>query len=43
MVEREALVLAYNDVLLVMAALFLLATPLVLLLAKPRAEGDAGH
>ena len=42
MVQREALVLAYNDVLLVMAALFLLAAPLVLLLAKPRAEADAG-
>ena len=40
MVQREALVLAYNDVLLVMAALFLLATPLVLLLAKPRPEGE---
>lgn len=38
--------LAYNDVLLAMAALFLLATPLVLLLAKPRpeaAEGGDGH
>lgn len=43
MVQREALVLAYNDVLLAMAALFLLATPLVLLLAKPRAEDDGGH
>lgn len=42
MVQREALVLAYNDVLLVMAALFLLATPLVLLLAKPRPEGEGG-
>jgi DHA2 family multidrug resistance protein len=42
MVQREALVLAYNDVLLVMAALFLLAVPLVLLLAKPRAEAGAG-
>lgn len=44
MVHREALVLAYNDVLLVMAALFLLATPLVLLLARPRAgAGGGGH
>jgi len=42
MVQREALVLAYNDVLMVMAALFLLAVPLVLLLAKPRAEAGAG-
>jgi DHA2 family multidrug resistance protein len=46
MVQREALVLAYNDVLLVMAALFLLAAPLVLLLSKPRAQagpGGGGH
>lgn len=45
LVQREALVLAYNDVLMAMAALFLLATPLVLLLAKPRLEGEgaAGH
>ena len=42
LVQREALVLAYNDVLLVMAALFLLAAPLVLLLARPRAEAGSG-
>ena len=37
LVQREALVLAYNDVLLVMAALFILALPLVLTVARPRA------
>lgn len=35
MVNREALVLAYNDVLLVMAGFFALVLPLVLLLRKP--------
>ncbi len=35
MVHREALVLTYNDVLLIMSATFLLAVPLTLLLAKP--------
>ena len=42
MVQREALVLAYNDVLLVMAVLFLAAAPLVLLLSRPRAAAPAG-
>jgi DHA2 family multidrug resistance protein len=43
MVQREALVLAYNDVLLAMAALFLLAAPLVFLLAKPRGMAGPAH
>jgi DHA2 family multidrug resistance protein len=41
-VQREALVLAYNDALVVMAALFFLALPLVFLLAKPRPEDEGG-
>ncbi|CAH2599317.1 Colistin resistance protein EmrB [Rhodovastum atsumiense] len=36
LVRREALTLAYNDVLLVMALCFFLAVPLTLLLARPR-------
>ena len=39
LVQREALIMAYNDVLLLMAAVFLLAIPLVLLLRKPKAGG----
>jgi MFS transporter, DHA2 family, multidrug resistance protein len=41
MVQREALVLAYNDALMVMAVLFLLAAPLVFLVAKPKAGAAA--
>jgi DHA2 family multidrug resistance protein len=37
MVEREALTLAYNDILLLMALCFVLAMPLTLLLARPKA------
>jgi DHA2 family multidrug resistance protein len=40
-VQREALILAYNDVLHLMALLFFLAIPLVLLLRKPNASGGA--
>jgi DHA2 family multidrug resistance protein len=40
-VQREALIMAYNDVLQLMALLFLLACPLVLLLRKPAAGGGA--
>ena len=45
MVQREALTLAYNDVLLLMAAFFVLALPLVLLLRKPSpaAAAAGGH
>ncbi|MCO6417101.1 DHA2 family efflux MFS transporter permease subunit [Siccirubricoccus sp. KC 17139] len=39
LVQQQALVLAYNDVLMAMAALFLLVAPLVFLLAKPRGAG----
>ena len=35
LVHREALVLTYNDVLLLMAGLFFVAVPLTFLLAKP--------
>ncbi|HEY4253664.1 MAG TPA: DHA2 family efflux MFS transporter permease subunit [Roseomonas sp.] len=43
LVDQQALVLAYNDVLVVMAALFFLGMPLVFLLRRPRAGagGDA--
>jgi MFS transporter, DHA2 family, multidrug resistance protein len=40
MLQRQALTLTYNDVLLLMAVCFFLAVPLTLLLAKP-AEGGA--
>lgn len=43
MVTQQALVLAYNDVLMVMAGSFLLGLPLVLLLRRPRAGGGGGH
>ncbi|MCI0756415.1 DHA2 family efflux MFS transporter permease subunit [Teichococcus vastitatis] len=41
MVAQQALVLAYNDVLVVMALLFLGCLPLVLMLRRPRGVGDA--
>jgi len=40
--QREALVLSYNDVLLMMAVLFVCALPLILLVEKPRL-GGGGH
>ena len=43
MVRREALTLAYNDVLLLMALLFLAAVPLTLLLAKPKMVASGAH
>jgi MFS transporter, DHA2 family, multidrug resistance protein len=43
MVEREALTLAYNDVLLLMSLAFFVALPLTLLLAKPKMAAAAGH
>ena len=43
LVEREAITLAYNDVLLVMACGFFAALPLTFLLAKPRMAGGGGH
>ena len=42
LVVREGLVLAYNDVLVLMAAMFLLAMPLVFLLRRPRGGGGGG-
>jgi DHA2 family multidrug resistance protein len=41
--QREALTLTYNDVLLLMAGVFFLAVPLVLLLAKPKAAPSGAH
>lgn len=43
MVQRESLTLTYNDVFLLMALLYALALPLVLLLKKPRAAGGGGE
>ncbi|MBL6457901.1 DHA2 family efflux MFS transporter permease subunit [Belnapia sp. T6] len=43
LMQREALVLAYNDVLLLMAALFLLGLPCIALVARPRAAAGGGH
>ena len=43
LVTREALTLAYNDILLIMAALFLAAVPLTLLLAKPKIATAEAH
>jgi DHA2 family multidrug resistance protein len=42
LVQREALVMAYNDVLVLMAVLFFAAVPLVFLLKKPQAGAGAG-
>jgi DHA2 family multidrug resistance protein len=41
MVQQQALTLAYNDVLLLMAGTFFVALPLVFLLAKPSTAGAA--
>jgi DHA2 family multidrug resistance protein len=43
MVERQALTLSYNDVLMLMAGAFFLAMPLTLLLGRPQAPGGAAH
>jgi MFS transporter, DHA2 family, multidrug resistance protein len=43
LVQREAMVLSYNDVLLLMALLFLLAIPLVAVVQRPRIPGGGGH
>ena len=43
MVQREALTLSYNDVLLLMSASFFLAMPLTLLLAKPKMATSGAH
>ena len=41
--QREALVLSYNDVLLLMALLFVLAIPMVAAVKRPRVMGGGGH
>ncbi|HSU06286.1 MAG TPA: MFS transporter, partial [Acetobacteraceae bacterium] len=43
MVQQQALTLAYNDVLLLMALAFLAALPLTLLLAKPATTASGAH
>ncbi|EFH11757.1 DHA2 family efflux MFS transporter permease subunit [Pseudoroseomonas cervicalis] len=43
LVNQQALVLAYNDTLLVMAGAFLASLPLVLLLRRPRPGGGGGE
>jgi DHA2 family multidrug resistance protein len=43
LVTQQALVLAYNDVLVVMACCFLVALPLVPLLRRPRMGGGGAH
>jgi len=44
MVERESLTQTYNDVFLLMAATFIVAIPLTLLLKKPKLmAGSAAH
>jgi len=42
-VQREAITLAYNDVLLVLGLIFFLALPLTLLLVRPRAAPAPAH
>ena len=42
-VQREALVLAYNDVLFLMALLFVVALPCVGIVARPRVASGGGH
>jgi len=43
MVQREALTLTYNDVLLLMACAFFVAVPVTLLLAKPKQAAAGAH
>jgi DHA2 family multidrug resistance protein len=43
LVRREALTLTYNDVLLLMALVFLLALPFTLLLKKPAPSAAAAE
>jgi DHA2 family multidrug resistance protein len=43
LVIQQGLVLAYNDVLVVMALCFLAALPLVMFLRRPRQGGGGGH
>ncbi|HEX3348603.1 MAG TPA: DHA2 family efflux MFS transporter permease subunit [Acetobacteraceae bacterium] len=43
MVQREALTLSYNDVLMLMALTFAVAVPMTLLLAKPKVMAAGAH
>jgi DHA2 family multidrug resistance protein len=43
MVEREAMTLAYNDVLLLMSLAFFVALPLTVFLARPKIAAAGGH
>ncbi|WP_090567077.1 DHA2 family efflux MFS transporter permease subunit [Belnapia rosea] len=43
LVQREALILAYNDVLVLMAMLFLIAIPCVAIVSRPRSGPGGGH
>ncbi len=43
MVERQALVMSFNDVLMVMGGAFLVGLPLTLLLRRPRSAVSGGH
>jgi DHA2 family multidrug resistance protein len=43
MVQREALIMAYNDALMAMAVLFFVAAPLVVLVSRPRGAGGDAH
>jgi DHA2 family multidrug resistance protein len=43
MVQQQALTLAYNDVLLIMAGTFFIALPLTLFLAKPNTGPVEAH
>ncbi len=43
LVQREAMTLAYNDVLLVMGFCFFAALPLTFLMVRPRMAGGGGH
>ena len=42
LVQREALVLAYNDVLVAMALLFIVTAPFAIMVARPRPAGPSG-
>jgi len=42
LVQQQALVLAYNDTLLVMAVFFVMSLPLILLVRRPAAAGGGG-
>jgi len=43
LVEQQALVMAFNDLLLLMGGAFLVGLPLTLLLRRPRSAVSASH